>query len=850
MKVLFSLTNIKYIVVKKIFCLLLLVTTISIIQLQSVNAQETKVKGVVKDSITGEVIPMASVLFVGTTRGITSDFDGEFYLETREKVSEVLIAYVGYEKKIVKIKFGAFNQLDVKLAPNTELNEITVNPGVNPAIALMKKVYKNKDKNDISKMDGYQYSTYTKMEIDVTNINPRFKNKKLQKNFGFIFNYMDTSAITGKAFLPVMITESQSDYYYRKSPRFEKEIVKASRISGVKDNKTFSQFTGHFYVNINLYDNYVNIFEVNFVSPLNNYGTMFYDYFLVDSVNVDNRKIYKLRFHPKAYSVPVLDGQIMIDSSSLALVSARVTKPKRTDVNWLRNLVYEVENKLCSDCSQGADARWFPLNTKFFADFSIQPRDSSKLTSFLGHRQVHYSNVRITDEIPNDIEKQKTSISISKNVNQNSEEYWSKNRPYELTETEKQIYTVVDSIKNVPLYKNIYDIVNTALFGYFKYNSLSLGPYYKLYSYNDIEGNRFQFGAKTNSDFDDKIQFRGYLAYGTKDTRFKGSVGMTYVFNHSKISRLNVDFKHDMIQLGASVNAFSEGNILSTILSKGDSKSLSLVNQLDIDWEEEWTPGFRNTIGIQKRKISNSPYVRFIKPNGDEISSIHSTIFKLNTRWFKDEILVRNTFSEISMGSDYPMFELNLSAGLKNMFENDYEFYRTEMSISHDFDIPPFGYSAFKFVVGKIFGKVPYPLLKLHEGNATYFYDPYAFSCMEFYEFASDSWASLFWEHHFKGFLLGKIPLMKRLKWRSVATFKGLIGKLSDKNNGSLENTNAYLKFPEGMKSVSKPYFEVGVGVENIFKIIRLDGVWRLSHRDDNSDVSNFALNISIHLSF
>ena len=91
---------------------------------------------------------------------------------------------------------------------------------------------------------------------------------------------------------------------------------------------------------------------------------------------------------------------------------------------------------------------------------------------------------------------------------------------------------------------------------------------------------------------------------------------------------------------------------------------------------------------------------------------------------------------------------------------------------------------------------------------------------------------------------------MKRLKWRSVATFKGLIGKLDDKNNGSLENTNAYLEFPEGMKSVSKPYFETGVGIENIFKIIRVDGVWRLSHRNDNKDVSNFALNISIHLSF
>ena len=104
---------------------------------------------------------------------------------------------------------------------------------------------------------------------------------------------------------------------------------------------------------------------------------------------------------------------------------------------------------------------------------------------------------------------------------------------------------------------------------------------------------------------------------------------------------------------------------------------------------------------------------------------------------------------------------IDVVAGLKDILNGDYEYYRLELSVKHDFNIAPLGYSDIMLSGGKIFNKVPYPLLKLHEGNATYFYDPYAFSCMNFYEFASDLWGAVFWEHHFKGFFLSKIPLYR-----------------------------------------------------------------------------------------
>lgn len=810
-------------------------------------AQSTKVRGMVTDAKTGEPLPLVNIFFTGTTIGMTSDFDGLYFLETREDVTEIQASFVGYAAQGIKIKPGTYNEVNFQLEPvSFGLDEVVVGLGDNPAHAVLRNIIRNKYRNNPSEMAQYKYSAYTKMELDITNIKPYFKNKKLQKNFGFVFNYMDTSVITGKAFLPVMISETSADCYYRRSPRLNREVIQASRISGIKEDYTIAQFTGRMHVDVNFYDNYLSVFDVRFASPLSDHGLLYYKYFLVDSLYKEGRKIYKMRFHPKGVSTPVLDGEVNIDSATWALESAKVKMMKGVNVNWIRDLVLETQFQLLDD------SVWFMKQDKLFADFTIQMRDSAKLMAFLGHRQIDYSNVEMGAEFADEILKADNNVVIGKDVLKNDDAFWDTLRPHPLSEKERQIYGMVDSVKNTPLYKNIYEFVNTILFGYYNTKYIGFGPYYKLYSFNKLEGNRFQIGAQTTSDLSKKIQLRGYVAYSTKDEKVKGGAGMTYLFNEQPTSMLTVNYKHDVLQLGAGINAFSESNILSSIFSRGNNDRLSPVNQWDINYEKEWRHGVTNIFAAQFRKIYPSPFVQFIRPDGEMESSVNTTSLGVKTRLSKDEIIVRNTFEKFSMGSDYPIISLDLSAGIKGILSNDYKFYRTELALSHSFDIAPLGRSYYVLTGGKIFGKVPYPLLKLHEGNATYFYDPYAYSCMNFYEFASDAWVSVWWEHHFKGFFLGKIPLLKKLKWREVFTFKALWGTLSDKNNGSLPDTDALLLFPAGMSSVSKPYVETGIGIENIFRILRVDAIWRLTHRHDREGqkVQNFAVNFSLYLNF
>ena len=90
------------------------------------------------------------------------------------------------------------------------------------------------------------------MELGLTNIQEEFKNKRMQRNFGFIFEYVDTSALTGRRYLPAMISETKADYYHALSPSVDREVIRANRVSGVEDSFSVAQFTGQMISSLNL----------------------------------------------------------------------------------------------------------------------------------------------------------------------------------------------------------------------------------------------------------------------------------------------------------------------------------------------------------------------------------------------------------------------------------------------------------------------------------------------------------------------------------------------------------------------------------------------------------------------
>jgi hypothetical protein len=811
-------------------------------------AQTTKIRGQIVDSETKEPLPFVNISFKGTTIGTTSDFEGHYFLETRTPTDSLHISFVGYKERVFKIQKASFQTLNIELTSEAfNLDEIVITPGENPAHILLRKIIAKKEDNNPSRFDSYQYESYTKMEMDLNNVKDDFKNKKIMKQFQFIFDYMDTSVITGKPYLPVFITESLSDYYFQKKPKVEREVIKASQMSGINDNASIAQFTGRLHQDVNIYDNYIDLFEKGFVSPIADGGLRYYKYYLTDSAYRDGNWCYHMSFKPKRKQEPTFVGDFWVADTTFAIQTMQMRIAKDVNLNWVKDLVSSNEFQKVNDTT------WFLKKQNLFVDFMISEKDSTKQMGFFGRKTISYKKIKLNEPIKEEVLKLDNNVIVEETALQQAEGYWDDARPFKLSARESGIYSMVDSIQNVPLYKNIIDIIQTFVTGYWVKGNFEYGPYYKLYSFNEIEGNRFMFGGRTSNAFSTKVMYNAHLAYGDKDKKLKYGLGFIYMINKLPRETFGLQYKHDIQQLGKSPNAFTEGNILSSLLKRNPNNKLTMVNQLETHYEKEWFQGLSNTLKFRYRKIAPTDYVPFYSTSDSaSVANIKTSEIELKTRFTKNERIIMGEFERVPLGGPFPIFSLYLTAGMKNVLRSDYTYQKIDLSIEHTLELPPLGNLYFLLSGGKLFGKVPFPLLHLHEGNETYAFDPYAFNMMNYYEFASDQYVSLFLEHHFNGLLLNRIPLFRKLKWRTVISGKGLIGSLSDKNNGSLSNTEAELYFPDGLSDVSTPYFEASVGVENIFKFIRIDAMWRLNHLEYNEyqDFQKFGIRAMFQFTF
>lgn len=278
------------------------------------------------------------------------------------------------------------------------------------------------------------------------------------------------------------------------------------------------------------------------------------------------------------------------------------------------------------------------------------------------------------------------------------------------------------------------------------------------------------------------------------------------------------------------------------------------VEEVKAYYERYWDNGFSNRITLLNRHLD--PYggisadaggfnYAFLTAGGggEPDTTILTSELILKARYAFKEDFIDLTFDRTSAGTKFPIIELQYTLGIKDLLGGNYQYHKLSLYYRHYFNINPAGWLSYRFKAGKVFGELPFLLLEVHPGNEAYFMGRGIFNTMNRYEFASDTYASLILEHHFDGFLLNKIPLMRKLKWRTVASFKAVYGTLTDKNRQANklnlfdpERQDGYTGFRAPDK---KPFMEAGVGIENIFKVLRIDAIWRLDYLD-NPEASRF----------
>ncbi len=819
----------------------------------ALHAQKmTRIKGRVIDVRTKESLPFVNVVFEGKNLGVITDYKGEYHIETQWPSGRLQASYMGYNSQTKPVKTGKNQTINFGLRPiNITLKEVEVKAKRvryrnknNPAVALIRKVIKNKDLNRKEHLNYYEYDKYEKDEFDLNNITDKYKQKKSFKKFQFVFNYVDTSDINGKPFLPVFLKESRAKVYYRKTPKSKKEYILGTKMTGFHeyiDNQGVSYIIDNLYEEIDLYDNTIMLLTNPFISPISVIAPSIYKFRIIDTLDVNGYNCIRLAFQPRNKQDFAFAGSLYItNDSQYAVIKADMRVSKDINLNFVNDL------EIIQEYSFINNKAWMLTTDKLVVDFNL----GKKGIGMFGRKSIYYDNFVFNKHRPDSLYTGTEEVINEPGFDEKDSSFWKNHRLVDLTKQEKNIYKMVDSVQNVPAFKRTMDIVMLLVAGYWNFDKIDVGPVNTFYSFNDVEGFRLRLGGRTSDKFSKKFRLSGYGIYGFKDKQFKYSAMATWSLNNKALKdnpkhTLSLQYQYETNFPGMEVEFINEDNFLLSF-KRGVADKILYNRMFKVEHYRDWRNGFSTTLVLRniQRKPGGTLYFNYI--DGHSVQSVTSSEITARIRFAPNEKFYQGIDYKVPIITNQPILQFSYTQGVKGILGSDYSYSKLKFNAFKRFYMGPFGFTNTEMEAGKIFGEVPFILLNLPRANQTYSYQLRSYNMMNFLEFASDEYVSLFVEHHFNGFILNKIPLIKKLKWRSIISFKGLYGNITDKNNPEI-NQNLMLfptdKFgsPTTFSLKEKPYVEVSVGIGNIFKFFRIDLIRRMSYLD-NPNVPEYGI--------
>lgn len=835
------------------------------------SAQIVKITGYVIDDDTEEALPFCSVFQLGTSNGTATDIDGNFVIEIDLAQGDTLsTSSLGYEDGIKIIDKTLTEQVINFRMKSSAMDagvEVVVLAGENPANEIMRQIYKHKKFNDLDKVaEYYKAEMYTKTELDLVNITSKMKDMKIFKDLQFVFENID-SVSDVKPFLPAYIAETMSDIHYLQGSG-RKEMLTAQRVSGVK-NQTVVDFIGNMNEEYNIYDNTMIILGKEFISPFSNAGLTFYEYYIMDSTKIKGKWSYKLKFKPKDKTGNTFYGDFWVSMDDYALLLVNMRMNPEANINLVSRII------IYQEYDPYSEKYWIPIKQKTVIDFSTNKQD--KGLGIIGRKTTSFKNFEIDQPDGKEVYTKTDPEDVKYHELERPDSFWVDNRHELLSKNESGVYEMVDSIQNVPVFKTVSEIVEIIVSGYAEWGPVKFGPYSNLINWNDVEGFRMSLGVGTSNNLSKKFQIYGYAGYGFKDKQWKYGGDMQYVFNRYRRSAIGCAFFNDITFENRSTEERKTQSLFAGWLRRYIPQKLMYVQEGKIWFQHTWKKGFSNRIAVMHRRLNpvgheyaelggfNFKYLDYnaFKAGYDTISQVNATELLLKARYAYKEQLISGPFKDMSLGSKYPIVELTYILGVKGILGSQFNYHKLRLGIKHWFYTSPVGWIEYEFEIGKVFGTLPYLLLETHPGNEAYFYNKTSFNSMNSFEFVSDFFMHFRLEHHEDGFLLNRIPFIRKyLKWRLVTAIRASWGTLSPEN-WNVNKLNHYDRNIKHSKDRQRPfsegpfygtfdkgpYAEVSIGIENIFQFIRVDALWRVTYLD-NRDAQMFSVRVTLNFTF
>lgn len=790
--------------------------------------------------------------FMSSGSGRLSDSAGSFSFHFNEWPTDTLkITYVGYQDLLLVIDSlliskARNNVIDISLLleRGKYTNEVVVKQKIDRGLLMWRRIVRRKPQNDRYRFDNFSYELYNKLEVDIKNIRrDKWQNLPIIKKFNFVFNNIDTTE-EGNPYLPVYLTEAISNYYYQKSPRKRREVFQGTKTMGV-NNESVSRFLGGMDQNINFYSNFIPVFDKQFVSPISDNGDNYYRYKVLDTQVVNGRRLIHMSFTPKRRGENTFEGDCWAHDTTWAIQKMNLRLSKDANINYVDRLSLVQEFSLINDST------WFLTRDKFIVDLSFT---GEKSLAAIGRKNTTYRNIVVNDgSVMRELARNQLieETILPPQAQQATDSFWLESRHEELTKNEQAIYQTIDTLLKMPAFKRATKTLNFLATGYMNIGNYEIGPWFNWATANVQEGFRTRFDLATNKYFSKKILLHGYLAYGFKDREFKYMADVMYLFNKNPRTYISVSHRRDFDRGQQYYDAISQDNIFALAIRKtGVPVKFLMTEETKVDLFGSTKSGFSVTVGGAHKNFNpvlNLPYKSLLADDKGD-STIRTTEATIRIRYAYLEKFLETTFSRYSLGSDYPIAEVRYTRGISGVLHSKYDYHKLSASVAHYAKIPPFGNLYYNVFAGRTWGKLPYMLLDVAPGNEIYYYDKYAFNLMNRFEYLHDRYAGVNVEHNIGNGLFRFIPLTRKLKFRQFWTVKALVGSLSEENRNFNMPAGSDYKF-ESLNG--KTYVEVGTGVDNIFRLFRIDFIWRLAPSPlPPEPVKKFGVFFSFRLTF
>lgn len=857
-----------------------------------INAQVT---GVVYDSKSRKPLDFVNVYYKGAGIGGQTDAKGRFVIRESDKHNELTVSSVGYVTQTINLKPGNKKNLVIRLVPESrKLDAVTVTAKKkrysrkdNPAVTLMQNVIANKGNVSIKSKDYCSYTKYEKLKFSLNEVTEEMFAGEKRKSLEFVKDHIEVCPETGKKILPITIDETYSEVYYRKSPSALKTIVKAESSKGVSElvntGEILTSTLKDVFADVDIYDNECRLLQTRFKSPIADNAVGFYRYYLEDTLLVDNDKVIQLGFTPNNPQDFGFSGKLFVMAdSSYQVRRVELSIPSNSDVNFVENMFVR------QDYRRLPSGELVVVSNDMLVEISVAEKFGKahvmRTTRFSDH-----SFAPVPDEV---FKRVKGDVWVDPNARIQTEQFWSQIRKVELTESESKMGRFISSIQEIKGFKYFIMGVKVLMENFVETsdslhtNKFDIGPLNTTVTYNHYDKWRFRASGLTTAHFHPHLFFGGYVSYGTDTKNVYGRLDVTYAFNkreyqHKEFPRHNVAFSY-MNDVMSPFDKFlpTDKDNVFVALKSGDVDQFNHVEEYKLRYEREWENGFG--VNASLTRTSSKPVdalfyqqlgtgtpdasgVSALPDNNPDkwVNGMKTSEVKVGVSYEPGATYVNTKQRRLRVNQDAPIYTLNHTIGVDGLLGSNYSYHVTELGVYKRVWLGSWGNIDTDIKGGVQWSKVPFPLLIHPAANQSYIIEDNMFSLIGNLEFLNDRYVSLMTSWDMNGKIFNRIPLLRRLKWREMIGVNVLWGALSDKNNPASSNyTDKNLFYfpghfmPDGSYECNTftmdpktPYVELRLGVHNIFKLLHVEYVRRLTYRD-HPDVGKQGLRIMFKVKF